>query len=121
MVPGVGALADRIALKETIMAKSSPAQLQGVIKQYKELLGGQLGGLEQQYSASTGKTNFKQRYLTPEARAALTPGQTAPAPAAPAAAIPQAAIDDLNAGRGTPAQFDEQFGAGAAARVKGNR
>jgi len=78
VVPGVGALADRRALKDTIMAKSSPAQLQGVIKQYKELLGGQLGGLEQQYTASTGKTNFKQRYLTPEARAALAPGQTAP-------------------------------------------
>lgn len=78
VVPGVGALADRRALKDTIMAKSSPAQLQGVIKQYKELLGGQLGGLEQQYNASTGKTNFKQRYLTPEARAALAPGQTAP-------------------------------------------
>ena len=78
VVPGVGALADRKALKDTIMAKSSPAQLQGVIKQYKELLGGQLGGLEQQYNAATGKTNFKQRYLTPEARAALAPGQTAP-------------------------------------------
>jgi hypothetical protein len=77
VVPGVGALADRKALKETIMAKSSPAQLQGVIKQYKELLGGQLGGLEQQYTAATSKTDFKQRYLTPEAIAALTPGQKA--------------------------------------------
>jgi hypothetical protein len=40
---------------------------------------------------------------------------------APAAAmnIPQAAINDLKAGRGTPEQFDEQFGAGAAARVQG--
>ena len=78
VVPGVGALADRKALKDTIMAKSSPEQLQGVIKQYKELLGGQLGGLERQYSAATGKTNFRQRYLTPEAIAALTPGQNAP-------------------------------------------
>jgi hypothetical protein len=78
VVPGVGALADRKALKDTIMAKSSPAQLQGVIKQYKELLGGQLGGLEKQYNASTSKTDFKQRYLTPEAIAALTPGQNAP-------------------------------------------
>ena len=40
------------------------------------------------------------------------------APAA-AAGIPQAAINDLKAGRGTPEQFDEQFGAGAAARVQG--
>ena len=46
-------------------------------------------------------------------------GQTAPSPAA--ATIPQAAIDALNAGKGTPAEFDAQFGAGAAARVKGKR
>ena len=78
VVPGVGALADRKALKDTILAKSSPAQLQGVIKEYKELLGGQLGGLEKQYNASTRKTDFRQRYLTPEAIAALTPGQKAP-------------------------------------------
>jgi len=78
VVPGVGALADRKALKDTIVSKSSPEQLQGVIKQYKELLGGQLGGLETQYKASTRKTDFRQRYLTPEAIAALTPGQKAP-------------------------------------------
>ena len=88
VVPGVGALADRKALKDTIMAKSSPAQIQGVIKQYKELLGGQLGGLEQQYFAATRKTDFKQRYLTPEAVAALAPGQsTAPAGAAKPAGV----------------------------------
>ena len=119
VVPGVGALADRKALKDTIMAKSSPAQIQGVIKEYKELLGGQLGGLEKQYNASTRKTDFKQRYLTPEAIAALTPGQKAP-PAA-AAGIPQAAIDALNSGAGTAEQFDAQFGAGSAARVQGNK
>jgi len=36
-----------------------------------------------------------------------------------ATAIPQAAIDALKAGQGTDAQFDEQFGAGAAKRVRG--
>jgi hypothetical protein len=46
-------------------------------------------------------------------------GQATPSPAA--ATIPQAAIDALNAGKGTPAEFDAQFGAGAAARVKGKR
>ena len=46
-------------------------------------------------------------------------GQAAPSPAA--ATIPQAAIDALNAGVGTPAQFDAQFDAGAAARVKGKK
>ena len=33
--------------------------------------------------------------------------------------IPQGAIDDLKAGVGTDAQFDAQFGPGAAARVRG--
>lgn len=33
--------------------------------------------------------------------------------------IPQGAIDDLKAGLGTDAQFDAQFGPGAAARVRG--
>jgi hypothetical protein len=33
--------------------------------------------------------------------------------------IPQGAIDDLKAGVGTAAQFDAQFGPGAAARVRG--
>ena len=117
VVPGVGALADRKALKDTIMAKSSPAQIQGVIKQYKELLGGQLGGLEQQYSAATRKTDFKQRYLTPEAVAALAPSASSSA----AAGIPQAAIDALKSGVGTAEQFDAQFGAGSAARVQGNK
>ena len=88
VVPGVGALADRKALKDTIVSKSSPEQLQGVVKYYKELLGGQLGGLETQYKASTGKTDFRQRYLTPEAIAALTPGQKAlPAGAAKPAGV----------------------------------
>ena len=69
VVPGVGSLADRKALKDSIMAKSSPAELQGVITQYKNLLGGQLGGLEQQYTATTRKNDFKQRYLTQIGRA----------------------------------------------------
>jgi hypothetical protein len=89
VVPGVGALADRKALKDTILAKSSPEQLQGAVKYYKELLGGQLGGLEKQYNASTRKTDFRQRYLTPEAIAALTTApSTPPAGAAPTATTP---------------------------------
>jgi hypothetical protein len=51
---------------------------------------------------------------------AVPPLPTTEAKWAPSA-IPQAAIDDLNAGRGTPAQFDEQFGAGAAARAQGKK
>jgi hypothetical protein len=73
VVPGVGALADRVALKKTILAASSPEQLKGIVANYKELIGGQLSGLEKQYSASTGRTDFKSRYLTPAAVQGLVP------------------------------------------------
>jgi hypothetical protein len=73
VVPGVGALADRVALKKTILAASSPEQLKGIVANYKELIGGQLNGLEKQYSAGTGRTDFKSRYLTPAAVQGLVP------------------------------------------------
>jgi len=73
VVPGVGALADRQAIKKTILASSSPAQLQGIVANYKELIGGQLNGLETQYRAGTGRNDFKSRYLTSAAVQGLTP------------------------------------------------
>ena len=76
VVPGVGALADRVALKKTILAASSPEQLKGIVANYKELIGGQLTGLEKQYSAGTGRTDFKSRYLTPAAAQGLAPSSS---------------------------------------------
>jgi hypothetical protein len=73
VVPGVGALADRQAIKKTILASSSPEQLKGIVANYKELIGGQLNGLETQYKAGTGRSDFKSRYLTPAARQGLSP------------------------------------------------
>lgn len=73
VVPGVGALADRVALKKTILASASPEQLKGVVANYKELIGGQLVGLEKQYQAGTGRDDFKSRYLTPAAVQGLAP------------------------------------------------
>jgi hypothetical protein len=73
VVPGVGALADRQAVKKTIMAASGPEQLKGIVANYKELIGGQLNGLETQYKAGTGRSDFKSRYLTPAAVQGLMP------------------------------------------------
>lgn len=60
-----GGVADREEASNTINRASSPAQLAGVIDTYKELIGGQLTSLQQQYEQSTGRKDF-QRFLAPE-------------------------------------------------------
>jgi hypothetical protein len=80
-----GALKDREEAQQTLDAASSPAQLSGVIKQYKELFAGQLVGLEQAYTASTNRPaeEFRKR-LDPRTRKLLPQFETAPsAPNAP--------------------------------------
>lgn len=80
-----GALADREEAQKTLDAANSPAQLAGVIKQYKELFAGQLIGLENSYVASTNRpaSEFRTR-LDPRTKKLLPPLE-APAPAAPPA------------------------------------
>ena len=69
------------------------------------------------YSGEGGKSLFDRptlkKYLSPTSSGAAIPGQTA--------AAPQDAIDALKAGRGTDAQFDQMFGAGAAKRARGGK
>lgn len=60
-----GGVADREEAARTINNAASPAQLAGVIETYKELIGGQLTSLQQQYEQSTGRKDF-QRMLSPE-------------------------------------------------------
>ena len=76
---GAGALGDRKAIDDTINAANSPAQLKSAINRYKQLMGGQLTGLETQYTASTNKKDYRDRFLTPATKAAL--GTAAPAAA----------------------------------------
>ena len=63
-----GGVADREEAARVISSTNSPAQLQGVINSYKELMSGQLKGLEEQYAASTGRKDFADKYLTKKAK-----------------------------------------------------
>lgn len=58
-----GGVADREEAARTINSASSPAQLAGVVETYKELIGGQLSSLQQQYEQSTGRKDFN-RFLS---------------------------------------------------------
>lgn len=79
-----GSQNDREEAAKNISRASSPQQLKGVIQTYQQLLGGQLGGLKQQYEKTTGLSDFED-YLSPEVRTKLqaTHSQAAPQ-AAPA-------------------------------------
>jgi len=63
-----GGVTDREEAAKTIAAANSPAQLKGVIGTYKELMRGQLHGLQQQYEVSTGRKDF-DKFLSPAAQA----------------------------------------------------
>lgn len=78
-----GGVADREEAARVISGANSPAQLAGVIKQYKELLGGQLKGLKQQYERTTQRKDFDDTFLTPEARRELEPPPAAKKESAP--------------------------------------
>ena len=80
VIGGAGALGDRKAVDDAISAANSPAQLKSVIDRYKQLMGGQLAGMETQYTASTNKKDFRDRFLTPATKAALAAAAPTAAP-----------------------------------------
>lgn len=65
-----GGVTDREEAAKAIDGANSPAQLAGVIGQYKKLLGGQLGGLKQQYEQTTGRQDF-EKFLSPNVKTQL--------------------------------------------------
>lgn len=94
VVGGPGALADREAMAEQIRGSNSPAQIRGVLTQFKSLMRGQLDGLADQYERTTGNADFEDKFLSPAAKAALhgaghaQPAQTGAVPAKSAAPAP---------------------------------
>ena len=72
------ALADRLEIRDAIIAASSPAQLRGVLKTFKQLLAGQLNSLRIQYQTGTGRDDFETK-LSPASKRelnALNPQRT---------------------------------------------
>jgi hypothetical protein len=108
-----GALGDREEMRKEISAQNSPAQLAGVINKWQKLIAGQVDGLKNQYTSGGGANPEVMKLFGTAATSAAAGAGGAPA------RVPQAAIDALKAGKGTAAQFDEHFGAGAAARAMG--
>lgn len=66
---------DRDKAQQVINNSNSPEQLKGAISSYLQLMNGQLGGLRQQYTASTRRNDFDEKYLTPAARQAISSQQ----------------------------------------------
>jgi hypothetical protein len=86
------ALKDREEIRDAIIASSSPQQLMGVLKTFKQLLGGQLNSLNIQYQTSTGRDDFRNKLspaskreldaLSPQAPARSSNAKQTPAPPA---------------------------------------
>ena len=97
VVQNGGGVTERQEAAEQFARANSPKQLKDVINTYRELLGGQLQSLKQQYETGTNRKDFNQKLL-PNTRKLLetnAPGAAAPAPAAagtPAAAARPAGV-----------------------------
>lgn len=66
-----GGVHDRETAAATVNAASSPAQLKQVINTYKQLMVGQLEGLQKQYETTTFRKDFN-KYLSPQAQEVMS-------------------------------------------------
>jgi hypothetical protein len=119
LVPGGsgGALADRQEMKDRLKANMSPEQLAGGGDVATNFIKGKLEALCQQYGRGDEKRGkyFDDRMLTSGARELF--GNTTTGGATSSA--PSAAVDYLRQHPEARDQFDQKYGAGAAARALG--
>ena len=84
VVQNGGGVTERKEAADSIKSANGPEQLRAVIQTYRELLGGQLTSLAQQYETGTGRKDFEKK-LSPATRDLLkksTPAAATPMPAA---------------------------------------
>ena len=88
-----GALQDREDIAKGLSTSNSPAQLNGVIGRYKQLMSGQLAGLKQQYENTTGfdeNSAFPfSKKLTDRTQQEMNIGKYAPPPPDVLSKIPE--------------------------------
>lgn len=68
-----GAESDRINMQKTFDAAKSPQQLAEAVETAKGFMRGQSQALQKQYEAGSGRKDYRQKYMTDEAREALYP------------------------------------------------
>jgi hypothetical protein len=73
-----GGVTERQEAAKNITSASSPEQLKGITQTYRDLLGGQLTTLAQQYETGTGRKDFDKK-LSPATRDLLNKSKPAPA------------------------------------------
>ena len=58
-----GALGDRESADKSLSTADSPKAMKTVVSDYRELIAGQMDGLEHQYERGTGNKDFKQKFI----------------------------------------------------------
>lgn len=96
VIGGQTAQSDRETLAASLKRSGGPKVIEGAINTFQSLLGGQLKGLESQYTRATGLKNFRSKFLLPETQKALT-GDEKPLPVT----LPDAAKAALKEGQVT--------------------
>lgn len=131
IIGGATGVGDREDAEKTFNNASSPAQITGVINNYKSLMAGQLGGLQKQYESSTGLKDFNKKLLPGTISAlsthnpqSLQPGTSTinlkniPGKSLAALKANPNQINPLN-GNTLRADFDAKYGPGASQMLIG--